>query len=142
MFVKYKPKFPRVQIMYPGRPYISSFLSLRTSFGEGTSITPFKLSILGAAERFFHIESVASIRNWCPVFPTLRVVKWKFQVSDSIRPEIIIVLQPPSNLSAEIIANCLSRFGVNKVFFTRVKRFSTELVQLKNFTKITNSNQT
>merc|ERR1712215_62929 len=108
---------------------ISSFLFLRTSFGEGTSITPFKLSILGAAQRFFHIESVASISNWSPVVATLRGVKWKFQVSDSVCPEIIIVLQPPSNLSAEIIANRLSRFGVNKVFLTRVKRFSTELVQ-------------
>merc|ERR1712236_121865 len=129
MYVKYKPKFPRVQIMCPGRLYISSFLSLRTSFGEGTSITPFKLSVLGAAERFFNIESIASIRNWSPVFPALRVVKWKFQVSDSIRPEIIIILQPPSNLSAEIIANCLSRFGIYQVLVTRVKRFSTELVQ-------------
>merc|ERR1712236_83671 len=129
MYVKHKPKFPRAQIMCPGRLYISSFLSLRTSFGEGTPITPFKLSVLGATERFFHIESVTSISNWSPVFATLRVVKWKFQVSDSIRPEIIIVLQPSSNLSAEIIANCLSRFGVNKVFFTRVKRFSAELVQ-------------
>ena len=121
---------------------ISSFLFLRTSFGEGTPITPFKLSVLGATEWFFHIESVTSISNWSPVFATLRVVKWKFQVSDSIRSEIIIVLQPSSNLSAEIITNCLSRFGVYKVFFTRVKRFSTELVQLKNFSKITNSNQT
>merc|ERR1712228_154723 len=127
--MKYKPKFPRVQIMCPGRLYFSSFLFLRTSFGEGTPITPFKLSVLGATEWFFHIESVASIRNWSPVFATLRVVKWKFQVSDSIRPEIIIVLQPSSNLSAEIITNCLSRFGVYEVFLTGVKRFSTELVQ-------------
>ena len=119
----------------------SSFLFLRTSFGVGTSVTPFKLSILGAAEWFFDIESVASISNWSPVFATLRVVKWKFQVSDSVCPEIIVVLQPPPNLSAEIIANRLSRFGVYKVLLTGVKGTSTELVQLEIINKVTNLNQ-
>ena len=122
--------------MYLGRLNISSFLFLRTSFGVGTSVTPFKLSILGAAEWFFDIESVASISNWSPVFTTLRVV------SDSICPEIIVVLQPPPNLSAEIIANRLSRFGVYKVLLTGVKATSTELVQLKMINKVTNVNQT
>merc|ERR1711993_109503 len=94
-----------------------------------TAVTPKEFSVLVTAERLVNIEGGVAIRDGGPLAITGAVVDRQTEVLDPIFLEVSAFPEPPPDLPAQIVPDCVSAPGVDQVPVTGVQRELALLVQ-------------
>jgi len=93
------------------------------------AVTPKEFSVLVTAERLVNIEVGVAIRDGGPLAITGAVVDRQTEVLDPIFLEVGAIPEPPPDLAAEIVPDCVRAPGVDQVPVTGVQRELALLVQ-------------
>ena len=110
--------------------YSNVLLWRALSFKSGT-ITSSEQTVWVTAELLVGVEIVTITADRGPVFTTGRVKERNLDVVSSISLEISIILQPPSDLSTEVVSNGAASLGIDEILFTGIKFLSLEFLELQ-----------
>ena len=79
------------------------------------------------------VEGACSVRDGGPVSVTGAVVEWKLEVLDTILLEVVAPSEPPPDLSAEVVSDCLRSPGVDQILVAGVQLDASLSIKLVTF---------